>query len=73
MENLSGGNAFFPLNVQESHSNLRLFKFLVMGPATLLLPPRLFYKARAWYGKEDLGRFRERVCRSERASDTVAK
>jgi glycosyltransferase involved in cell wall biosynthesis len=43
-----------------------LFKFLVMGPATLMLPPRLFYKLRAWYAKQDLGRIRNRVCRAER-------
>jgi hypothetical protein len=51
-----------------------LFKFLVMGPATLLLPPRVFYKLRGWYGKQDLGRFRDRVCRTERATPhTVTK
>jgi hypothetical protein len=44
----------------------KLFKYLVMGPATLLLPPRTFYKFRAWYGQRNLGRFRNWFVRTER-------
>jgi glycosyltransferase involved in cell wall biosynthesis len=35
----------------------RLFKALVLG-ATLVLPPRSFYKIQQWYGSNDLRRFR---------------
>ena len=41
----------------------RLFKYLVVGPATLLLPPRRFYEMRNWYARRQLGRYRERVAR----------
>lgn len=37
----------------------RLFKYLVMGPATLLLPPRRYYELRDWYAGQNLGRFRD--------------
>jgi glycosyltransferase involved in cell wall biosynthesis len=39
----------------------RLFKYLVMGPATLVLPPRRFYELRDWYTKQNLSRFRDWV------------
>lgn len=42
----------------------RLFKYLFVGAATLLLPPRLFYRARDWYGRRNLGRFRAQFARS---------
>jgi glycosyltransferase involved in cell wall biosynthesis len=42
----------------------RLFKYLFVGSSTLLLPPRVFYKARDWYGQQNLGRFREQLARS---------
>ncbi len=35
-----------------------LFKYLVMGGATLLLPPQRFYQMRDWYARHNLGRFR---------------
>jgi glycosyltransferase involved in cell wall biosynthesis len=41
------------------------FKCLVMVPATLLLPPRLFYKARDWYSSHNLGRVRDQVFKME--------
>jgi glycosyltransferase involved in cell wall biosynthesis len=41
-----------------------LFKYLCVGGATLLLPPPLFYRARDWYGQQNLGRFREQLARS---------
>ena len=37
----------------------RLFKYLVVAPATLLLPPRRFYNMREWYARRNLNRFRE--------------
>ena len=35
-----------------------LFKYLVTGGATLLLPPQRFYQMRDWYARHNLGRFR---------------
>ena len=46
----------------------RLFKYLFVGGATLLLPPRLFYRARDWYGQQNLGRLRDRLAGSGHVS-----
>jgi glycosyltransferase involved in cell wall biosynthesis len=35
----------------------RLFKYLLLGPATLVLPPRLYYDLRDWYTQRNLRRF----------------
>ena len=37
----------------------RLFKYAVVGAATLAIPPRTFYRLREWYGRQNLGRLRE--------------
>ena len=42
----------------------RLFKYAVTGGATLLLSPRVFYRLRDWYARENLGRLRERVVKA---------
>ncbi|HEV2223908.1 MAG TPA: glycosyltransferase family A protein [Candidatus Acidoferrales bacterium] len=42
----------------------RLFKYIVVGAMTLLLPPRGFYRMREWYGQRNLRRFRERLFKS---------
>jgi glycosyltransferase involved in cell wall biosynthesis len=42
----------------------RLFKYLGVGAATLLLPPRQFYRMRDWYAQQNLGRLREQFARS---------
>jgi len=39
----------------------RLFKYVVVGAATLLLPARRFYQLRNWYAERELGRYRERL------------
>jgi glycosyltransferase involved in cell wall biosynthesis len=43
------------------HSNpgfgRRLFKYLMLGPVTLVLSPRQFYELRDWYARRNLGRF----------------
>ena len=44
----------------------RLFKYLVMSPATLLLPPKLFYKAQDWYAVNNLKRFRDRLFKTDK-------
>jgi glycosyltransferase involved in cell wall biosynthesis len=36
-----------------------LFKYLLMAPAALLLPPQRFYQARDWYARRNLGRVRD--------------
>ncbi|MCU1242652.1 MAG: glucosyl transferase [Candidatus Acidoferrum typicum] len=36
----------------------RLFKYIIMVPATLLLPPRQFYDLRNWYTRQNLARLR---------------
>lgn len=39
----------------------RLYKYLVVGSATLLLSPRRFYRIRNWYAQRQLGRHRDRL------------
>jgi glycosyltransferase involved in cell wall biosynthesis len=46
----------------------RLFKYVVVGGATLVLPPRRFYGIREWYGQRELGRVRDRVARQDVAA-----
>jgi glycosyltransferase involved in cell wall biosynthesis len=43
----------------------RLFKYLVVGAAALLLPARSFYRAREWYAEKGFGRYRDRVFRAD--------
>ena len=43
----------------------RLFKNLVVGMATLLLPARRFYEVRNWYAKKQLGHYRDRIVKAE--------
>jgi glycosyltransferase involved in cell wall biosynthesis len=43
----------------------RLFKYLVMGPTALVLPPRRFYELRDWYTKRNLSRFRDWVGKTD--------
>ena len=42
----------------------RLFKYAVVGAATLLLSPKAFYRARDWYFRRNLGRIREHIARA---------
>jgi glycosyltransferase involved in cell wall biosynthesis len=50
-----------------THSLLfRLLKYPLVGAATLVLPPRLFYRARDWYRRQHLGGFRERFTKAAR-------
>lgn len=43
----------------------RLFKYAVVGAATLALPVRSFYKLRDWYAGRKLGPLRERLFRAD--------
>jgi glycosyltransferase involved in cell wall biosynthesis len=54
----------FQMDNQHPGLMYRLFKYLIVGAATLALPSRQFYRAREWYGHKDLGRFREQFARS---------
>lgn len=42
----------------------RLFKYVFVGGATLLLSPRQFYQMRDWYGRQNIGRFRQQLARN---------
>ena len=42
----------------------QVFKYLFVGGAALLLPPRSFYRARDWYARRNLGRLREQFARA---------
>jgi glycosyltransferase involved in cell wall biosynthesis len=60
----------FQTEMQAFHSEFKnpsigygVFKYVVTGLPMLLLPPRLFYRLRDWYAKENLGRFRDRLCK----------
>jgi len=55
----------FSVTYKSPTFSYRLFKYLVMSPATLLLPPKLFYKAQEWYAANNLRRFRDRLFKTE--------
>lgn len=42
----------------------RLFKYLIVAPATLLVPPRHFYRMRQMYARWNLARIREKFAKS---------
>jgi glycosyltransferase involved in cell wall biosynthesis len=42
----------------------RLFKYLGVGGATLVLPPKQFYEARDWYAQNNFQRLRERFVKA---------
>lgn len=48
----------------------RLFKALVLG-ATLVLPPRSFYKAQRWYATNELHRFRNAIGKPTAAAPII--
>lgn len=52
---------FFKYEARRPGAGYLFFKYLVMGPATLLLPPQRFYAARDWYYKKNFGRLRSRI------------
>jgi len=53
----------FALNEKNPNVGYRLFKYLVVGTATLALPARKFYELRNWYARRELGRYRERLAK----------
>ena len=48
----------------------RLYKALVLG-ATLVLPPRYFYKMQQWYGSNEFYRFRDLIGKPTRAAPII--
>jgi glycosyltransferase involved in cell wall biosynthesis len=42
-----------------------LYKYLVVGAATMILPPRHFYEIREWYARWHLGQYRDRVFKED--------
>ena len=68
-----GGNPLkaFRTEMRSFHSDFenpsltyRLFKYLIVAPAALLMPPRRFYKMREWYAQRNLIPVRERLAKS---------
>src|SRR5260370_198186 len=55
----------FQLDRPNPSAGYRLFKYLVVGTATLLLPARRFYELRNWYAQRELGRYRERLVKKQ--------
>ena len=51
----------FAASVENPSAGYRLFKYVVVGAATLLLPARRFYGMRKWYAERGMGRYRERL------------
>jgi glycosyltransferase involved in cell wall biosynthesis len=55
----------FRAGFKNPSAGYRLFKYLVVGAATLLLPARRFYELRNWYAQKELGRYRDRLVRAD--------
>jgi glycosyltransferase involved in cell wall biosynthesis len=74
----SGGSRLkaFRTEMRSFHSEFKnpslpylLFKYLVVGTATLLLPPRSFYRARDWYTEKKFTAVREHIAPGDRAPE----
>jgi glycosyltransferase involved in cell wall biosynthesis len=74
----SGGSRLktFRTEMRSFHSTFKnpsllylLFKYLVVAPATLVLPPQSFYKATSWYAEKKLASVREYIAPGDRAKD----
>jgi hypothetical protein len=55
----------FRASFKNPSAGYRLFKYLVVGAATLLLPTRRFYQLRNWYSRKALGRYRDRLIKAD--------
>jgi hypothetical protein len=62
---------FFRSEFKNPRVGYLLYKYLVVGTATLLLPPRTFYRLRDWYAKRDLGGFRDWAAKQMNSRDFV--
>ena len=50
---------------EDASLQYRLFKYLVVGTATLAMPPQYFYRLRDWYAERQIGHHRERLVHRE--------
>jgi glycosyltransferase involved in cell wall biosynthesis len=55
----------FHATFKNPSAGYRLFKYIVVGAATLALPTQRFYKLRAWYATQQLGRYRQRLLKED--------
>jgi glycosyltransferase involved in cell wall biosynthesis len=51
----------------------RLFKYVIVGAATLLLPARRFYELRNWYAQKELGRYRAKLIGADSSDVRAAR
>ena len=61
----------FRLTYTNPSAAYRFYKYAIMGAATLLLPPRQFYRLKDWYARKQMGRFRDLVFKAEVAPRTL--
>lgn len=64
METFHAEMQAFRIGFPNPSTGYRLFRYLTIG-AALLFPPRSFYKFRKWYAEKDLGRYRDRLFRTD--------
>jgi glycosyltransferase involved in cell wall biosynthesis len=62
----------FRAGFKNPSAGYRLFKYLLVGAATLLLPARRFYQLRNWYAQKVLGRYRDRLIKAD-ANETARR
>jgi glycosyltransferase involved in cell wall biosynthesis len=63
----------FAVSSENPSAGYRLFKYVVVGAATLLLPARRFYEVRNWYADRQLGRYRERLVRADVTASDLSR
>ena len=63
----------FRMAYKNPSAGYRLFKYLVVGAATMVLPSRRFYKLRDWYAGKQLGRHRQLFFRDDVTDSSLRK
>jgi glycosyltransferase involved in cell wall biosynthesis len=61
----------FQLTCRNPSVAYRFYKYAIMGAATLVLPPRQFYRVKDWYARKQMGRYRDLVFKAEVAPPTL--
>ena len=61
----------FQVDCEDPGLGYKMFKYGLVGLGALMLPPRVFYGAREWYGQKNMGRVRQRIFGGQSA--TVAE
>jgi len=72
LETLRTEMRVFRSGFRQAGIGYRLFKYLLVGGATLLVSPQHFYQARDWYARRNLGRVRELFFKSRIGTETEA-